>query len=85
MGLVSFSNLKIKLMGTVVAISGIDLLKTFLNISAYQHDEIMSAHTPALDLRRFGCAVRIDGPAGFAQSREWRYCAPGGGALNRIG
>jgi uncharacterized protein (TIGR00645 family) len=41
MGLVSFSDLKIKLMGTVVAISGIDLLKTFLNVSAYQHDEIM--------------------------------------------
>lgn len=41
MGLVSFSDLKIKLMGTIVAISGIDLLKTFLNISAYQPDEIM--------------------------------------------
>jgi uncharacterized protein (TIGR00645 family) len=41
MGLVSFSDLKIKLMGTIVAISGIDLLKTFLNIGAYQQDEIM--------------------------------------------
>jgi uncharacterized protein (TIGR00645 family) len=41
MGLVSFSDLKIKLMGTIVAISGIDLLKTFLNIGAYPHDEIM--------------------------------------------
>jgi uncharacterized protein (TIGR00645 family) len=41
MGLVSFSDLKIKLMGTIVAISGIDLLKTFLNIGAYQREEIM--------------------------------------------
>jgi uncharacterized protein (TIGR00645 family) len=41
MGLVSFSDLKIKLMGTIVAISGIDLLKTFLNVGAYQRDEIM--------------------------------------------
>ena len=41
MGVVSFSDLKIKLMGTIVAISGIDLLKTFLNIGAYQRDEVM--------------------------------------------
>lgn len=41
MGLVSFSDLKIKLMGTIVAISGIDLLKTFLNVSAFTQDEIM--------------------------------------------
>jgi uncharacterized protein (TIGR00645 family) len=38
MGMVSFSDLKIKLMGTIVAISGIDLLKTFLNVAAYPHD-----------------------------------------------
>jgi uncharacterized protein (TIGR00645 family) len=41
MGMVSFSDLKIKLMGTIVAISGIDLLKTFLNVGAFQRDEIM--------------------------------------------
>lgn len=40
MGLVSFSDLKIKLMGTIVAISGIDLLKTFLNVSAVPQEEI---------------------------------------------
>ena len=40
MGMVTFSDLKIKLMGTIVAISGIDLLKTFLNINAYPSDEI---------------------------------------------
>lgn len=38
MGMVSFSDLKIKLMGTIVAISGIDLLKTFLNVAAYPAD-----------------------------------------------
>lgn len=40
MGLVSFSDLKIKLMGTIVAISGIDLLKTFLNVKAFTTEEI---------------------------------------------
>jgi len=40
MGLVSFSDLKIKLMGTIVAISGIELLKTFVNIKAHEPNEI---------------------------------------------
>jgi uncharacterized protein (TIGR00645 family) len=40
MGLVTFSDLKIKLMGTIVAISGIDLLKTFINVKLYPADEI---------------------------------------------
>ncbi len=40
MGLVSFSDLKIKLMGTIVAISGIELLKTFVNIKAHEPSEI---------------------------------------------
>jgi uncharacterized protein (TIGR00645 family) len=40
MGLVSFSDLKIKLMGTIVAISGIELLKTFVNIKAHDTNEI---------------------------------------------
>ena len=40
MGLVSFSDLKIKLMGTIVAISGIELLKTFVNIKAHERSEI---------------------------------------------
>ncbi len=40
MGLVSFSDLKIKLMGTIVAISGIELLKTFVNIKAHDQSEI---------------------------------------------
>ena len=40
MGLVSFSDLKIKLMGTIVAISGIELLKTFVNIKAHEQSEI---------------------------------------------
>jgi uncharacterized protein (TIGR00645 family) len=40
MGLVSFADLKIKLMGTIVAISGIELLKTFVNIKAHEQSEI---------------------------------------------
>jgi uncharacterized protein (TIGR00645 family) len=40
MGLVTFSDLKIKLMGTIVAISAIDLLKTFINVTAHKPDEI---------------------------------------------
>ena len=40
MGLVSFSDLKIKLMGTIVAISGIELLKVFVNIKAYEQSDI---------------------------------------------
>ena len=40
MGLVSFSDLKIKLMGTIVAISGIELLKIFVNIKAHEQSEI---------------------------------------------
>lgn len=40
MGFVTFSDLKIKLMGTIVAISGIDLLKTFINIKNYTDSEI---------------------------------------------
>jgi len=40
MGLVSFSDLKIKLMGAIVAISGIELLKTFANTKAHEQSEI---------------------------------------------
>jgi uncharacterized protein (TIGR00645 family) len=40
MGFVTFSDLKLKLMGTIVAISGIDLLKTFINIKGYTDNEI---------------------------------------------
>jgi uncharacterized protein (TIGR00645 family) len=40
MGFVTFSDLKIKLMGTIVAISGIDLLKTFITVKAYTDSEI---------------------------------------------
>lgn len=40
MGYVTFSDLKLKLMGTIVAISGIDLLKTFINIDAYDDRSI---------------------------------------------
>jgi uncharacterized protein (TIGR00645 family) len=40
MGTVTFSDLKMKLMGTIVAISGIDLLKSFINVKSYTTEEL---------------------------------------------
>jgi uncharacterized protein (TIGR00645 family) len=40
MGLVTFSDLKIKLIGSIVAISGIELLKGFMNVKAYSDGEL---------------------------------------------
>ena len=40
MGHVTFSDLKIKLIGSIVAISGIELLKAFMNLKAYTDGEL---------------------------------------------
>jgi len=40
MGHVSFSDLKLKVIGSIVAISGIELLKAFVNIEAYTNDQL---------------------------------------------
>ncbi len=40
MGKVGFTDLKIKLIGSIVAISGIELLKTFVNVKDYSNDEL---------------------------------------------
>ncbi len=40
MGKVGFTDLKIKLIGSIVAISGIELLKTFVNVKDYTNDEL---------------------------------------------
>ena len=40
MGHVTFSDLKIKLIGSIVAISGIELLKAFVNIDNYSYKQI---------------------------------------------
>lgn len=40
MGHVTFSDLKIKLIGSIVAISGIELLKAFMNLAAYTDGQI---------------------------------------------
>jgi uncharacterized protein (TIGR00645 family) len=40
MGKVGFSDLKIKLMGAMVAISGVELLKAFINVSQYTLEEL---------------------------------------------
>ncbi len=41
LGMIDFSGLKIKLIGSIVAISGIHLLKIFMNLGDYAHDQIM--------------------------------------------
>jgi len=40
MGKVTFSGLKIKLFGSIVAISGIELLKAYMNMGAYTQTEL---------------------------------------------
>lgn len=40
MGHVSFSDLKIKVIGSIVAISGIELLKAFVNVEAYTNEHL---------------------------------------------
>jgi uncharacterized protein (TIGR00645 family) len=40
MGHVSFSDLKIKLIGSIVAISGIELLKAFVNVDVYTNEQL---------------------------------------------
>lgn len=40
MGHVSFSDLKLKVIGSIVAISGIELLKAFVNVEAYTNDQL---------------------------------------------
>ncbi len=40
MGKVDFTDLKIKLIGSIVAISGIELLKTFVNIHSYTSEQL---------------------------------------------
>jgi uncharacterized protein (TIGR00645 family) len=40
MGRVGFSDLKIKLMGAIVAISAVELLKAFINVGQYTREEL---------------------------------------------
>lgn len=40
MGHVSFTDLKIKVIGSIVAISGIELLKAFVNVEAYTNEQL---------------------------------------------
>lgn len=40
MGHVTFSDLKIKLIGSIVAISGIELLKAFVNVESYTDKQL---------------------------------------------
>lgn len=71
MGLVSFSDLKIKLIGTIVAISGIDLLKTFLDVSAQKPEEIQWRITLHLTFVLSGVLFAwMDRLAGHANKRN---------------
>jgi uncharacterized protein (TIGR00645 family) len=40
MGHVGFADLKMKLIGSIVAISGIELLKAFMHVSAYSNEQL---------------------------------------------
>jgi len=40
MGKVGFADLKIKLMGAIVAISAVELLKGFINVEQYTHEQL---------------------------------------------
>jgi uncharacterized protein (TIGR00645 family) len=40
MGHVSFADLKLKVIGSIVAISGIELLKAFVNVGAYTNEQL---------------------------------------------
>lgn len=40
MGKVTYSDLKLKLIGSIVAISAIDLLKAFVNVHSISHDDL---------------------------------------------
>jgi uncharacterized protein (TIGR00645 family) len=41
MGHVDYGGLKIKVIGSIVAISSIDLLKAFFNVSSMDHQDLM--------------------------------------------
>jgi uncharacterized protein (TIGR00645 family) len=40
MGHVDFTDLKMKLIGSIIAISGIDLLKSFVNVESYTNEQL---------------------------------------------
>ena len=46
MGTLDFSGLKLKLISSIVAISGIDLLKAFMNIGPISKDDLMWKASP---------------------------------------
>jgi uncharacterized protein (TIGR00645 family) len=86
MGLVSFSDLKIKLMGTIVAISGIDLLKSFLNVKAYSDGEIawrLALHlTFVISGVLFALMDRLAGHKAANGEPEQKSHAPSGPAVS---
>ena len=69
MGTVDFSGLKLRLVGSIVAISAISLLRTFMRLGNESVDETyrqMEGHRPP-DLRHLGRVVGADGFAVVAR------------------
>jgi uncharacterized protein (TIGR00645 family) len=59
MGTIDFSGLKIKLIGSIVAISGIHLLKIFMNLSNYTQQQLLWYVTIHLTFVFSGAAVAV--------------------------
>ena len=81
MGTLDFSGLKIKLVGSIVAISAISLLRAFMTITAGERGRRgpdLLARDPARHLRRLGAALRHDGLGRLARKDEARRRNPGG-------
>jgi uncharacterized protein (TIGR00645 family) len=62
MGHVGFAELKMKLIGSIVAISGIELLKAFMHVESLTNEQLGLEGGHPHDLRAFRRAVRPHGP-----------------------
>lgn len=84
MGRVDFGDLKLKLMASIVAISAIHVLESFMNIEHLSDRELGWSVGIHMSVRRFGRAARCDGQA------EWREAwlnssGTGFGGTGRVG
>lgn len=70
MGHVSFTDLKIKVIGSIIAISGIELLKAFVNVEAYTNQHWVGRSACIWGLCRLGCSVRADGQTHFGKTQR---------------
>jgi uncharacterized protein (TIGR00645 family) len=83
MGHVSFSDLKLKLIGSIVAISGIELLKYFVNVSQHSTHDLMWVVILHLTLVFSGVMFALmdriagHGPSPAALKREHKHDVEG--------